>query len=246
MTSPRLLLSKVLLLSMLFAPTAMAGYLGAFESLNKSASFNHQENGIQVTFGSDTEDWLDLEWSFVDYGYSSYDDPTFRLADPSDPDDFDRFEGFLYGNQIVNEETAEFSGIAKLRARGVSAGLKFKKNLTSWLDLYARVSLMAWEAESISLSIYEAREGFDSDGNSADEEFADNINPCGTLDFCRIEDPENPVHTWGVDFWYGYGATIKPFNWLAFRAEYSVITLNAVNFPNAKLESFMAGLEFYY
>jgi len=230
--------------------SSLAGYLGVTQSSNNSVNFHQQENGYQINFGSDVNSWLDLEWSLVDYGNSIYNDPTFVLGDPEDEDDVDRYTGILYGSQYVNDETAQFSGLTSLRNRGISAGLKFKKQVASWLDLYARVSLMAWEAESIPLNLYAPRDAYDEDGNALldpdNTSEAANLNPCGTLDFCRIEDTGNPVHTWAVDFWYGYGATIKPFSWLALRAEYSVITLNAINFPKSKLESFTAGFEIYY
>jgi len=251
MTSVRHYLTLAIFLGLTVShQMAFAGYFGATQSFNSSASFNQQENGLQINFGSDINSWLDLEWSFVDYGDSIYDDPQFVLGDNEDEADVDRFTNFLYGSQYVNEETAEFSGLSGLRARGVSAGLKFKKQVASWFDLYARVSLMAWEAQSIPLSIYAPRDAFDEDGNALldpnNTSEAANLNPCGTLDFCRIENTDEPVHTWAVDFWYGYGATIKPFSWLALRAEYSVVTLNAINFPKSKLESLSAGIEIYY
>jgi len=239
------------LISLLFlSQTPLAGYLGTSASINASANIDKQDNGFRINFGSDTTSWLDLEWSYVDYGQSSFNDPEFSLADEDNPDDVDQFKNFHFGSQYVNDETAEFSGLAHMHTRGLSAGLKFKKNLTNWLDIYARASLMAWETTSIPVSIYAPRAAHDEDGNpltdSDNSEAAANLNPCGTLNFCRIEDTGNPVQTWAVDFWYGYGTTIKPFDWLAIRAEYSVITLNAVDFPNATLESFSAGLEIYY
>lgn len=249
-SSPKVLQPIIAFLLLNMSQACFAGYFGASEGSNTSISFDKQERGLRVDFGSDATPWLDLEWSYIDYGYSSYNDPTFTLGDPEDDDDFDRYEHFKYGSQYVTEEDAEFSGIGSIRVRGISAGLKFKKDLATWLDVYARVSLMAWESQHTQLNIYSPRNPYDSDGNQIMDPVnlsnADNLNPCGTLDFCRIEDTENPVHTWAVDFWYGYGAIFKPFSWLALRAEYSIITLNAINFPQAKLETVSAGLEIHY
>lgn len=243
-------LTFVLSFLVMLPPLSHGGYFGASESMNTSASFDQQDNGFRVNFGTSATSWLDLEWSYMDFGYSRYNDPEFVLGDTEDDNDVDRYENILFGSQIVNDEKAEFSGISKLRTRGLSAGLKFNKPINSWMNLYARASLMAWEAESIALNIYAPRKAFDEDGTEitdiSDASLAANLNPCSSLDFCRIEDTANPTQTWAVDFWYGYGFTIKPFDWLAIRAEYANITLNAIEFPKAKLESFSAGLEIHY
>lgn len=238
------------LISILFTSTATAGYFGASQSFNKTATFDTQEDGLRVDFGSDVTPWLDLEWSYIDYGHSTFDDPTFNPGDDTDDDDNERYENIGFGNQRVNEQTAEFTGITNLRTQGIAAGLKFKKSVNNWLQLYARVSFMAWYVESTNVSIYQPRDPYDAEGNQItnpdDFSNADNLNGCGHLDFCRIEDTDNPNTNWAVDFWYGYGAIIKPYSWLAIRTEYSIVTLNAVDFPKSTLEGFSAGLEIFY
>ena len=226
-----------------------AGYFGAAHSFNSSASFDQQDDGFRVDFGSHVTPWLDLEWSYIDYGYSRYDDPTFKEGEPDDVDDNGRFENTGYGEQSVNEQVARFEGLANIRTQGLAAGLKFKKSVNNWMQVYAKVSFMAWQSESISMTVFAPRPAFDSDGNELPDGSTDtpiNLNDCGTLEFCRVEDSNNPKTTWAVDFWYGYGAIFKPFDWLALRTEYSIVTLNAEAFPRGKLEAFSTGLEIHF
>ena len=228
---------------------ANAGYFGAAQTFNSSATFDEQDNGFRIDFGSDTTPWLDLEWSYIDYGYSRFDDPDFVLGDPDDDGDEDRFENIGFGDDSVNEQVARFEGLTNLRAQGISAGLKFKKDINNWMKVYARVSFLAWHSESINVTIFAPRPGFDSDGNELPEgstETPNNLNDCGTISYCRIEDTDDVTETFGVDFWYGYGAIFKPYSWLAIRTEYSIVTLKAVDFPKGKLEGFSAGLEIHY
>lgn len=232
-----------------FSSFLHAGYFGASQSFNTTASFDQQDDGFRVDFGSNATDWLDLEWSYIDYGNSAYDDPNFVLGDPDDEDDEDRFENTGYGTQRVNEQTASYSGISYLRAQGIGAGLKFKKQVNNWMQLYGRISFLAWQADSTNVTIFAPRPAYDSDGNALadpnDVTNANNLNDCGTLSYCRIESSEKE-QTWAVDFWYGYGALFKPFSWLAIRTEYSIVTLNAVEFPKGTLEGFSAGLEIHF
>lgn len=237
------------LTSICFSSLSHAGYFGASQSFNTTASFDNQEDGFRVDFGSQATSWLDLEWSYIDYGESGYDDPNFVLGDPDDEDDNDRFENTGFGEQRVNEQTASYTGISYLRTQGIAAGLKFKKQVNNWMQVYGRVSFLAWQADSTEVAIFAPRPAFDSDGNALadpnDVDNASNLNGCERLTYCRQESDE-VKHTWAVDFWYGYGALFKPFNWLAIRTEYSIVTLNAVEFPKGTLEGFSAGLEIHF
>jgi opacity protein-like surface antigen len=239
----------VLISSAFISHSAHAGYFGAAHSFNSSATFDEQDDGFRVDFGSNATPWLDLEWSYIDYGESRYNDPSFTEGDIDDNDDNGSFENIGYGEQSVNEKVARFDGLASVRTQGISAGLKFKKSVNDWMQVYARASFMAWQAESISMTIFAQRPAFDSDGNELPEnstETPNNLNDCNTTTYCRIEDTDNPKSTWAVDFWYGYGAIFKPFSWLAIRTEYSILTLNAEAFPRGKLESFSTGLEIHF
>lgn len=242
-------LALVFISGTLFSFHVHAGYFGAAHNINTSASFDQQDDGFRVDFGSNVTPWLDLEWSYIDYGYSRYDDPTFKEGDPDDIDDNGSFENTGYGEQSVNEQVARFEGLANIRTQGLSAGLKFKKSVNDWMQVYARVSFMAWQAESISMTIFAPRPAFDSDGNETDLDNAANIPdecPNQDLNGCRVVDTDNPKSTWAVDFWYGYGAIFKPLSWLAVRTEYSILTLNAEAFPRGKLEAFSTGLEIHF
>lgn len=160
----------------LFSFHVHAGYFGAAHNINTSASFDQQDDGFRVDFGSNVTPWLDLEWSYIDYGYSRYDDPTFKEGDPDDIDDNGSFENTGYGEQSVNEQVARFEGLANIRTQGLSAGLKFKKSVNDWMQVYARVSFMAWQAESISMTIFAPRPAFDADGNELPADSTDTPN----------------------------------------------------------------------
>lgn len=237
----------VFTLSLFVSQVTQAGYLGSGYSSNSSESFDTQRDGFRVDFGANVNSFLDLEWSYVDFGESLYDDPTFEPGDTTNldtSDDDGRFTDVGFGSQ----RSSEYSGFSDLHTKGAAAGLKFKKSANNWLQFYARVSLLAWEAQTTAFEIYAPRQPEDSDGNvisGTDTSAAVNETPCGGFDYCRT--PGEPGKTsWAVDFWYGYGLIMKPFSWMAIRAEYSMVTLNAVEFPKAVLEGFNTSLEIHF
>ena len=233
----------------LLSVSSHAGYFGAAQTFNSSATFDQQDDGFRVDFGSNVTPWLDLEWSYIDYGNSEFDDPNFVEGKADDEDDNGKFEDIGFGDTSVNEQRARFDGLARVNTQGISAGLKFKKTVNNWAQIYARVSFLAWKSDSVSVTVFAPRPGFDSDGNELPEgstETPSNLNECGTLEYCRIEGSDNPNTTWAVDFWYGYGAIFKPLSWLAIRTEYSIVTLNAESFPKGKLEGISTGIEIHF
>jgi opacity protein-like surface antigen len=227
----------------LLSLNSYAGYFGGGISHTKSESFHTQYNGIRVDFGAHVNSFIDLEWNYVDFGKSFFDDPTFVAGDTTnaDPDDDDNdFTGTGFGN----ESNSSFIGLKKIHTQGLAGGLKFKKAVNNWLQAYARVSLLAWEAQTTQFGLYAPVEPEDDAGNSVGRADATNASPCG-FDLCRTEDEKGEPH-WAVDFWYGYGLIAKPFNWLAFRVEYSFTTLDAVDFPRGKMEGLNSTLEIHF
>ncbi len=245
----RALFSISILCLSLNASQVFAGFIGAGSIINSSVTFDKQDNGLRLDWGSNASKSIDLEWSYIDFGNSHYDDPTYVEANTTDSDDTNdspNFEDIGFGN--VSRSQGTYKGISGLHIQALSAGLKFKQDANDWLQFYARASFLAWQADSTNIEIYGPREGLNDAGDplgGADPSTASNLNPCGHLEFCRVADIEGKTH-WAVDFWYGYGLLMKPYNWLAFRAEYSIVTLNAVDFPRAKLDGFTTSLEIHF
>ncbi len=227
-----------------------SGYLGAGHSLNSSVTFDEQNNGLRIDWGTSATSNLDLEWSYVDFGESSYNHPTYVSAadaanEPDNDDDTARYDNLGFGSVSRSGDEVTYRGIDNLHTQGLSAGLKFKINANSWLQLYARASLLVWQAttETIELSAERVAviETEDGDGNPIDP-ITTNLNDCGNLTECQQEG--KTVNA--VDFWYGYGFIAKPLDWLAIRAEYSTVTLNAVDFPKSTLEGLNTSLEIHF
>ncbi len=235
---------------LLNANQVFAGFIGAGSIINSSVTFDKQDDGLRLDWGSNINKHIDLEWSHIDFGSSRYDDPTYVAADITDTDDTNdtpNFENIGFGD--VSRSEGSYKGISRLDIQALSAGLKFKKDATNWLQFYARASFLAWQADTTNIEIYGPRDGRDAEGEllagGVDPLTASNLNPCGHLESCRVADIKGKTH-WAVDFWYGYGLLIKPYDWLAFRAEYSIVTLNAVDFPRAKLDGFTTSVEMHF
>ena len=223
---------------------AQAGFFGGGVSSNTSKTFDHQQDGFRVNFGSHINSALDLEFNYVEFGASSYDDPNFIDPDPDDSEDRGSFENTGFGSVSGSQGGLVYTGIETLDTFGVSAGLKLKKNVKSWLQVYARASFLAWESQVEQFELYSVREPLDDDGDSTTTNNATNQTPCGSLDECRWKIEDKKVQA--LDFWYGYGFIIKPASWIAIRTEYSTITLNAVDFPKSVLEGLSANLEIHF
>ncbi len=223
---------------------AQAGFFGGGVSSNTSKTFDHQQDGFRVNFGSHINSALDLEFNYVEFGNSSFDDPSHVPPDLDDVDDIGTFENIGFGGISSSEGGLKYTGIESLDTFGISAGLKLKKNVKSWLQVYARASFLAWESQVEQFELYSEREPLDDDGDSTSADNATNQTPCGSLAECRWKIEDKKVQA--LDFWYGYGFIIKPASWIAIRTEYSTITLNAVDFPKSVLEGLSANLEIHF
>jgi hypothetical protein len=230
-------------LLILSAPS-FAGFIGGGSSFNSSKSFDQQEDGMRLDFGSHASDVFDLEFNLVDFGESSYDDPTYIQPDDAEPDDLGSFTNPGFGSASSSDGGIKYTGISSLETMGIGMGLKLKKPVNSWLQVYARASFLLWQSDAQNFEFYGERKPEDEDGDPTSVESAVNQNPCGTLSTCRIDTQESK--TQAVDFWYGYGLIAKPFSWLAIRTEYSITTLNAVEFPKAVLEGVSVSLEAHF
>ncbi len=232
-------------------PAHSSGYLGAGHSINSSATFDEQNNGLRIDWGASVTSNLDLEWSYVDFGASNYDRPTYVSAadaanEPDNDDDTARYDNLGFGSVRRTGDEVTYRGIDNLHAKGVSAGLKFKINANAWLQLYARASLLVWQATTETIELSDERVAViqteDDEGNLLDTPITTNLNECGNLLECQQEGKTFNA----VDFWYGYGFIAKPMEWLAIRAEYSIITLNAIDFPHSTLEGLNTSLEIHF
>ncbi|MEH6346660.1 MAG: hypothetical protein V7785_16325 [Bermanella sp.] len=230
------------------------GYVGVGTAFNSSATFDKQDAGLLIQWGATITDGIDLEWGLVDFGKSYYDDPTFIAPDLTDDDegnDSAQFENLGYGD-ASSAGGGSYKGISNIHTLGLSAGLKFKKRVNNWMQVFARASFLGWQAKTSMVEIYGPTEvqyaTVDADGDAlpnGDTSIISNYNPCGNLGFCRALEEDGKTH-YAVDFWYGYGLIARPYKWLALRAEYSITTLNAVNFPKATLEGFSTSVEIHY
>lgn len=229
------------------------GYIGFGQSINSSVNYDTQNNGLRIDLGAIANEALDLEWSFIDFGVSDYNDPAIIPADLTDTDtsnDLDYYDNSGFGKS--SRSAGSYIGISETQTYGISAGLKFKKPVNNWLKLFAKASFLAWQSNPTRLELYLPRAPLNAQGDpfvddpNDDTDTPANLNPCGSNDFCRIEDDKNAKTFWAVDFWYGYGVIIQPLTWLALKAEYSVTTLNAFDFPKSKIEGFTTSLEIHY
>jgi len=244
---PRLLLALVL--SALTSVATANGYLGIGTSLNNSNDFDHEDDGIRVDWGAKVHPNLYLEWNYVDFGKSIYNDPTFVPGNEDDDDednDLANFTGTRFGT--VNRGRGIYSGFSDVHVKGIATGLKWHGGVTKDLRVFLRTSLLAWQGTSTEIDIYGADAPKDADGDplpdGADPAEAVNENPCGNFSYCRLERTGKTY--WAVNYWMGAGFNYQPLSWLELRAEASTITVKAEGFPQATYESIGATVELHF
>lgn len=245
---PRLLLA--LALSALASTTfAGGGYLGLGTSLNNSNDFDHEDDGLRVDWGAKIHPNLYLEWNYVDFGKSIYNDPTFVPGNEDDDDednDLADFTGTRFGE--VNRGQGRYTGFSDVHVKGIATGLKWHGGMTESVRVFLRTSLLAWQGSSTEITIEGPRVPSDADGDplpdGADPSTAENQNSCGNFSYCRIE-KEGKTY-WAVNYWMGAGFSYQPLSWLQFRAEASTITVKAEGFPQATYESIGATMELHF
>lgn len=247
---PRLLLA--LALSALASTTfAGGGYLGLGTSLNNSNDFDHEDDGLRVDWGAKIHPNLYLEWNYVDFGKSIYNDPTFVPGNEDDDDednDSATFTGTRFGDvRGTSGDSAAYVGLNDVQIEGIATGLKWQANIVESTQIFLRTSLLAWKGTTTELQIFGPRSpelNGDPLPDGADPSTADNLNPCGTLSYCRIE-KEGKTY-WAVNYWMGAGFSYQTLSWLQFRAEASTITVKAEGFPQATYESIGATMELHF
>lgn len=223
-------------------------YVGLGTSLNNTNDLDHENDGIRLDWGAKVHPNLDLEWNLVDLGESSYNDPTFVAGNTDDTDeDNDRHTFKNTGFGEVNSSAGSYTGISKIHVKGLGVGLKWHGAYTSWLDIYARGSMLAWQGDTNSIEVYGEREALDSNGDplpDGSSETPANLNPCGHLNYCRIE--ETGKKYWAVNYWFGAGFVFSPLDWLKLRTEASSVILKAEGFPQVQYESIGATVEVHF
>ncbi|MCP5326419.1 MAG: hypothetical protein H7A09_08885 [Oceanospirillaceae bacterium] len=225
--------------------TYAGGFIGAGYSMNNTNDYDHEQSTTRIDFGAKVHPNLDLEWNLVDLGVSAFNDPTFVPADTTDSDednDTPNFTNTRFGT--VSRSEGSYTGLSQVHPRGVGVGLKWHTDIDTWLDFFIRGSMLAWGAETKSLEIYGPREALDANGDPTTEDNAANLNPCGNLAYCRIE--EEGKKLWAVNYWFGTGFLIRPMEHLVIRTEFSGTRLKARDYPYSQYEILTTSLEFHF
>lgn len=241
------------LLGLVSATASHAGFIGGGHVFTDTETFDMQEEGARVDFGTNINSGLDLEWGYVEFGESTFNRPDYKAGNTTDTNldnNDETFENLGFGrvSSSSSEGGQTYTGIDTLTTTGLSAGFKLKLQANNWLTLYGRASFLAWQAETKLVKMYAERRPLDDIGDPVPEDQATNLNPCGNLggEGQRCEIVSKGKSHWAVDFWYGYGVLIQPYSWMAIRTEYSIVTLNAVDFPKSVLEGFSTSLEVHF
>lgn len=244
---PRTLMA--LALNLLVSTAYASGYIGFGTSLNNTNDFDHEDDGPRVDWGAKIHPNLYLEWNYVDFGESLYNDPTFVPGNTEDDDednDLPNFNETRFGT--VNRGRGSYSGISDVHVKGIATGLKWHGGLTDDIRVFLRTSMLAWQGTSNEVDIYGPDVPKDSEGeplpDGADPSTANNQNPCGNFSYCRIEKTGKTY--WAVNYWMGAGFNYAPLPWLQFRGEVSTITVKAQGFPQATYESIGMTMELHF
>jgi opacity protein-like surface antigen len=241
------------LLGLVTATASHAGFIGGGHLFTDTETFDMQEEGARVDFGTNINSGLDLEWGYVEFGKSTFNRPDYKEGNTVDFDsnnDDESFKNIGFGRitSSSSEGGKTYRGINSILTNGLSAGFKLNLRANDWLTLYGRASFLAWKAETTLIEMYAERNPLNDSGDTVAPEDATNLNPCGTLggEGQRCEIVSDGKDHWAVDFWYGYGVLLQPYSWMAIRTEYSIVTLNAVDFPKSVLEGFSTSLEVHF
>jgi hypothetical protein len=225
------------------------GYLGVGYSMNNTNDYDHEQSTTRIDFGAEVHPNLDLEWNLLDLGLSRFNDPTFVPANTTDSDednDTPNFTNRRFGT--VNRSEGSYTGLSEVHPRGIGLGIKWHTDINTWLDFFVRGSMLAWGAETKNLEIYGPREALDANGDPIPDTDTtttpSNLNPCGTLTYCRIESEGKKF--WAVNYWFGTGFLIRPMEHLVIRTEYSGTRLKARDYPYSQYEMLNTSLELHF
>ncbi len=236
----RLRLIPTALFALTMSASAMAtegGFVGAYTGVTSSLDADKTSSSFKILTGAHVTSRISLEFGYVNFGATSYNDPTAINTDTSNSNI--SFKNASHGsisfgqvgdsvpdtngkNTYPNKNPSSFTGISEFTPEGALINLRYRFPILDSLDFFVKTGFFAWAADYQTIKITA-----DKDGN-----------------IVRSEQRES--QTSAVNAISGGGFIYSPIPQLSLRAELESTAISSGDMPRTRLQniSFGANWEF--
>jgi len=214
-----------------------AGFIGAYTGMSSSLDADKTSSSFKILTGAHVTSRISLEFAYVNFGATRYNDPTAINVDTSNSNI--SFKNASHGtishgqlgdsvpdangrNTYTNKGSSSFSGISEFTPEGGLINLRYRFPILDNLDFFVKTGFFAWVADYKTIKITA-----DKDGGIVRSDVKD-------------------TQTSAVNAISGGGFIYFPIPQLSLRAELESTAISSGDMPRTRLQniSFGANWEF--
>jgi hypothetical protein len=213
------------------------GFIGAYTGISSSLDADKTSSSFKILTGAHVTSRISLEFAYINFGATSYNDPTAINVDTSNSNiSFkDASHGTISHGQLgdsvpdvngrntyTNKGSSSFSGISEFTPEGGLINLRYRFPILDNLDFFVKTGFFAWVADYKTIKITA-----DKDGKI-------------------VRTDEKDSQTSAVNAISGGGFIYFPIPELSLRAELESTAISSGEMPRTRLQniSFGANWEF--
>lgn len=213
------------------------GFMGLYAGSTSSLDADSTSGSFKILTGAHVTSRITLEFGYVNFGETSYDDPTAintgnNKASISfrDSDHGSVSEGQLGDATVVdggkdtydNKGNAVFNGISEFNPEGALINLRYRFPMTDEFDFFVKTGFFAWAADYQNIRIV-AEQG-------------------GTI--TRTETKSS--QTSGANTISGAGFIYRPIPQLSIRTELETTAISSAEMPRTRLQNITLGVNWEF
>ncbi len=234
------LLALTLSTSVFASEAPDSGFIGAYAGVASSLDADTTSNTFKILTGADVTSRLTLEFGYVNYGTTAYDDPTaINLGNNNAHINFaDAAHGSVsigpLGEATVVEDgpdtydaksEAEFIGMSEFTPEGGLINLRYRFPMSDSFDFFLKTGFFAWAADYKTIKITAAQ----------------NATPDSLL-----PTTEKVSQTSGVNAISGAGFIYRPIPQFSIRTELESTAISSGIMPRTRLQNISLGLNWEF
>jgi hypothetical protein len=234
------LLALTLSTSVFASEAPDSGFIGAYAGIASSLDADTTSSTFKILTGADVTSRLTLEFGYVNYGTTAYDDPTaINLGNNNAHINFtDAAHGSVSIGQLGdatvvdpgadtydNKGDSEFTGMSEFTPEGGLINLRYRFPMGDQFDFFVKTGFFAWAADYKTIKITAAQ-----NATSAS----------------LLPTTEKVSQTSGVNAISGAGFIYRPITQFSLRAELESTAISSGVMPRTRLQNIALGLNWEF
>jgi hypothetical protein len=213
------------------------GFMGLYAGSTSSLDADSTSNSFKILTGAHVTSRITLEFGYVNFGKTSYDDPTpvntgNNKANISfkDGEHGSVSPGQLGDATVVtdgkntydNKGNAQFNGISEFETQGALINLRYRLPINNEFDFFVKTGFFAWAADYQNINIVAEQNGT----------------------ITRTETKSS--QTSGANTISGAGFIYRPIPQLSIRTELETTAISSIDMPRTRLQNITLGVNWEF